>query len=292
MFTAVVVSAPSLKPDGYYYYSYNSGLQPQSIIYRVHKDKLPSVYDEKTTPAAEELYFDSNRLSEDATAALSATAFSKSGKYWAYGVSSSGSDWFTVYVRETSKPHQKQQTDGTNLEAEDTGRMSDVIRFVKYCGITWLHDDSGFIYQRFPTQELDHNLGTETDTSQNGMLFFHKLGTKQEDDVLIMKDEEHPDWMFGCQVTEDGKYLIMQSSRDTSPKCLTWLLDLKEVDFTLKDFDRSKLQWKKVVNEWKASHSYVANDDSKFWFTTNDDAPKSKMVTYDLSRPEEVGHQQ
>lgn len=280
------VSAPSLKPDGYFYYSYNSGLQPQSIIYRVHKDKLPAVYDEQTTSEAEELYFDSNRLSEDATAALSATAFSKSGKYWAYGVSSSGSDWFTVYVRETSSPHE--QTEGTDTKATDTGRMTDVIRFVKYCGITWLHDDSGFIYQRFPTKELDHSLGTETDTAQNGMLFYHKLGTKQEDDVLIMKDEEHPDWMFGCQVSDDGKYLILQASRDTSPKALTWILDLKGVDFTAQNFDRTSLGWKKVVNEWRASHDYVTNDDTKFWFHTNDNAPKSKVVTYDLSKADEV----
>jgi prolyl oligopeptidase len=277
-----------LKPDDHFYYSYNSGLQPQSIIYRVHKDKLPAVYDEQTTPEAEELYFDSNRLSDDATAALSATAFSKSGKYWAYGVSNSGSDWFTVYVRKTTSPHEKQAA-GSVIKPRDTGRLDDVVRFVKYCGITWLHNDSGFIYQRFPTQELDHNLGTETDTAQNSMLFFHKLGTKQEDDVLIMKAEEHPDWMFGCQVTEDGRYLIMQSSRDTSPKNLTWILDLKGVDFTAKDFDRSKLEWKKVVNDFRASHDYIANDDTKFWFTTNDSAPKSKLVTYDLSKPEEVG---
>lgn len=276
-----------MKPDDYFYYSYNSGLQPQSTIYRIHKDKLPSVYDEKTTPEAEELYFDSNRLSEDATAALSATAFSKSGKYWAYGVSKSGSDWFTVYVRETSKPHQAVAA-GEEAKVGDVGALEDVVRFVKYSGITWLHDDSGFIYQRFPTQELDHNLGTDTDTSQNPMLFYHKLGTKQEEDVLIMKDEDHPDWMFGSSITDDGRYLMLGMSKDTSPKALLWILDLEGVDFASKDFDRSNLKWKKVVDQWKAEHNYVANDGTKFWFTTNDDAPKSKMVTYDLAKAEEV----
>lgn len=190
-------------------------------------------------------------------------------------------------MRETSKPHGREPVK-EGVKATDTGRMDDVVRFVKYSGITWLHDDSGFFYQRFPTKELDHSLGTETDTAQNAMLFFHQIGTNQEDDVLIMKDEEHPDWMFGSAVTEDGKYLIMSSSKDTSPKSLTWILELEGVDFTAKDFDRSNLKWKKIVNEWKADYSYIANDDSKFWFTTNDDAPKSKIVTYDLSKPEEV----
>lgn len=277
-----------MKSDGYYYYSYNSGLQPQATIYRIHKDKLPEAFDEKTTPELEELYFDCNRLSDDATAALGRTAFSESGKYWAYCVSKSGSDWSTAYVRETSKPHERLAEGDKSAKATDTGKMDDVVRFVKYSGITWLHDDSGFFYQRFPTKELDHSLGTETDASINAMLFFHKLGTSQEDDVLVMKDEEHPDWMFGTSVTEDGKYLIMGSSRDTSPKSLTWILDLEGIDFTAKDFDRTKLQWKKVVNEWKADYGYVINNGTKFWFVTNDEAPKSKLVTYDLSKPEKV----
>lgn len=79
--TILSVSCPSLKGDGYYYYSYNPGLQPQDTIYRIHKDKLPQEFDEKTASEVEELYFDCNRLSDDATAALGQTAFSKSGKY-------------------------------------------------------------------------------------------------------------------------------------------------------------------------------------------------------------------
>jgi prolyl oligopeptidase len=256
----------------------------------VHKDKLPAVYDEASSHKVEELYFDMNRLSKDGTAALSATAFSESGKYWAYGVSNAGSDWFTAYVRETSKPHTEAAIAGA--KASDPGRMDDVIRFVKYSGLTWLHDDSGFLYQRFPTKELDHNLGTDTDTAQNGMLFFHKLGTSQEEDVLIMKNEEHPDWLFYPSISDDGKYLILQTSRDTSPKVLTWILDLHDIDFASKGFDKNILSWQKVVNEWRASHNYVANDGSKFWFVTNDSAPKSKLVTYDLNNPKEVRYDQ
>lgn len=291
-----------MKPDGYFYYSYNSGLQPQSVTYRIHKTKLPAVYDERETSKLEELFFDSNRLSKDGTAALAASSFSKTGKYYAYGVSNAGSDWYTAYVRETSKPHPPAseleehkeepigESNSTELTTQDVGGMSDVVRFVKFSGLTWLHDDSGFLYQRYPTKELDHHLGTGTDTAQQPMLFFHKLGTNQEEDVLFMQDEEHPDWMFSPLITDDGRYLLLSFSKDTSPKELMWMLDLKDVDFTSKDFDRTKLEWKKIVTEWKASLGYIANDDTKFWFTTNNDAPKSKIVTYDVSKPEEVSH--
>lgn len=246
---------------------------------------MPLVYDEETTPAVEELFFDTNRLSHDGSISLKTSAFSKSGTYWAYGVSDSGSDGFIVYVQETSRPNQKQQDEVIDFKPQDTSSLSDVIRFVKFCTITWLHDDSGFIYQRFPTRELDHSL-TGTSPSHQAMLFFHKMGTKQADDVLITERSGH---VFENQVSGDGQYLITHALIGIGVKRLTWILDLQEVDFTSKDFDGSKLKWKKIVDEWRASHTYVANDHTKFWFMTNDGAPKSKLVTYDLARPEEVG---
>lgn len=93
----IPVSCPNLKNDGYLYSSFNSGLLPQAPLYRIHKDKIPETVSETEEGPVGELFFDPNRLSKDGTASLSATSFSETGKYWAYGVSRSGSDWFTIY---------------------------------------------------------------------------------------------------------------------------------------------------------------------------------------------------
>jgi prolyl oligopeptidase len=117
-----------LKGDDYYYYSFNSGLQAQAILYRIHKSQLPASIRETEEGPCGELFFDPNRLSTDGTASLASTSFSESGKYLAYGVSRSGSDWTTIYVRKTDSPHKVISAEDTRKEAEDDGRMSDIVR--------------------------------------------------------------------------------------------------------------------------------------------------------------------
>lgn len=82
---------PPKKSGSNYYYFHNSGLQPQSIFYK-----------QTSLTSSPKLFFDPNTLSADGTVSLSTYAFSKSGKYFAYGLSSSGSDWVSIHVRDTS----------------------------------------------------------------------------------------------------------------------------------------------------------------------------------------------
>ena len=67
---------------------------------------------------------------------------------------------------------------------------------------------SGFFYQRFPDREKhgadsDHTAGTETDSDINAAVYYHRVGTPQSVDVLVMKDPEHPEWMFSASGTEE-----------------------------------------------------------------------------------------
>lgn len=121
------VSAPSLKGDNFYYFSYNSGLSPQPSIYRFPKgeEKLPV----KDGEIGGSLFFDPNVLSTDGSVSRSSSAFSEDGKKYAYALSRSGSDWTTIYVRNTSSPH----VAGTPA-GKDHGQLDDEIRFVKFSG--------------------------------------------------------------------------------------------------------------------------------------------------------------
>lgn len=223
----------------YYYFSYNSGLQAQSPIYRfpvANASSLP-----KEGEIGGELFFDSNVLSADGTVARSTSSFSDDGKYWAYALSRSGSDWTTIYVRETASPHREGGEVG-----KDEGRLDDVLRFVKFSSIGWTKDGKGFFYQGFPKREKHEGVesdaaGTETDADLNAELRYHKLGTPQSEDLLIHKDAEHPEWMFGAGATEDGKYIIMSQSKDTARSNLLWIASLEEAGG-----DVAKLKWNKV----------------------------------------------
>ncbi|KAI0786495.1 prolyl oligopeptidase [Abortiporus biennis] len=274
-------SAPALKDDGRWYWYYNSGLQAQSVLYRSKDGTIPSF--DKGGKETGEIFFDPNLLSSDGTAALSTTAFSKDGKYFAYGISRSGSDFFTVYVRPTSAP--LAPSEGKSVSHDD-GRLPEEIRFVKFSSISWTHDAKGFFYQRFPERQShgaasEDKAGTETQSDQNALLYYHRLGTSQSEDILVYKDEEHPDWMWGTEITEvDGRYLLLHVSKDTSRKHLLWIADLKN------DTIGPNLKWDKVIDEYEAKYDYVANDGTVFYFVTNKDAPKYKLVSVDIAAPE------
>jgi len=289
-------SCPSLKPDGYYYFNFNSGLQAQSILYRIQKGKEEHALITATDPKqpAGELFLDPNLFSIDGTAALSFSAFSESGIYMAYGVSRSGSDCQTIYLRRTDSPHTKTAADG-GKRGEDPGRMPDTIEKVKFSCLTWMKDDSGFFYSRFPDEQLkasaqsgadvqgnvEIDAGTDTKADLNHMLYFHKLGDPQSKDLLIIEDPTNPSYMWGAEVSDDAKYLILTTSKDTGRSNRLWVADLSTQSLS------SDMKWDKIVNEFGNEYVFVANDGSRLYFITNKDAPKRKVVTYDLSKPEE-----
>ncbi|PSS31987.1 hypothetical protein PHLCEN_2v2229 [Hermanssonia centrifuga] len=195
-----------------------------------------------------------------------------------------GSDFYTIYVRPTSEPLAAME--GAQVSHDDK-RLSDEIRFVKFSSVSWTHDSKGFFYQRYPDRQShgsasDDLAGTETDSDKDAMLYYHKVGTSQSEDILVYKDHTEPEWFFGAEVSEtDGKYLIMSVSKDTSRKNLLWIANLEN------DKIGENMQWDKIIDEFDASYSYIANDGPKFYFLTNKDAPQYKLVSVDISAPSE-----
>ncbi|KAL0913308.1 hypothetical protein M5K25_016759 [Dendrobium thyrsiflorum] len=168
------------KRGGKYFYFHNSGLQAQSVLY------VQSDLDSEA-----EVLLDPNVLSEDGTVALSNVSISRDGKYLAYGLSLSGSDWVTIKV----------------MRIADKMPEPDTISWVKFSSISWTHDGNGFFYGRYPAPKEgdDVDAGTETDINLNHQLCYHFLGTDQSEDVLCWKDPENPKFTLGTSVTEDGK---------------------------------------------------------------------------------------
>lgn len=262
---------PFKRGDRYYYY-YNSGLQQQYVLYG--QDSL------KAEPV---VLLDPNTLSEDGTVALKDAVFSDDGKLVAYQLSSGGSDWSTIKVLSVG-------ADGAAVPHED------LLEHVKFSSIAWTHDNKGFFYNRYlaPKSSPD-SLGTETDTNQNQLLCYHVLGTPQADDATVLADPEHPLWMFGAEVTDDGRYMLVAPSEGCQPQNRLFYLDLQLVpkradgalDFSSFDFFKgsSPLPLVKLVDNFEASWDYVANEGSSFSFKTNLDAARYRVVRVDITCP-------
>ncbi|WFD29355.1 prolyl oligopeptidase [Malassezia sp. CBS 17886] len=267
-------SAPSLKDDGRYYYTYNAGLAPQSQIYRATRAQIDDAQKRGTNEPVGELFFDTNLLSPDGTVALTLTAFSPSGKLLAYGLSKSGSDWFKIFVRSVDKPL-AQGVDGDMPEG-GTDRLPDVLDHVKFSSVAWTHDETGFFYQRYPAVEEDDK-GTETDMSQDAALYYHRLGTPQgEDELVIARDAALPSSMWLADVTDDGQWLVVGNAKDSDTKLRYYCAPLPH------GAAQMPLRWIPVASKFKFAADVLANDGGRFYVLTNKDAPNYRIARFDV----------
>jgi len=206
-------------------------------------------------------WFDQNLLSSDHTSALTLTSFSPNGKLFAYGISNSGSDWFTIYFRKTDSSFVDSKVDETG----GPDRLLDVLKNVKFSGVSWLEDNSGVFYQTYPSIDESKDKGTETDENKDAKLWFHRIGTDQKDDILVIdKDVETPTSMWATEVTDDGEWLIVSNGKDTDSKSRTFVAKLEKG--SVEDVSE-KMKWIPVATEFKSQLDYVGNDGERFIFS-------------------------
>ncbi|MFI3264767.1 MAG: prolyl oligopeptidase family serine peptidase [Rikenellaceae bacterium] len=177
-------SAPE-KHGEYYYYSYNDGLQNQAVIYR-----------KASLEAEPEIFIDPNTLSEDGTKALGEVTFSEDGRYCAYAVAASGSDWVDIHL----------------LDCKTMEIMSDKIEWVKFSGAIWAPDSKSFYYSAYDAPEE----GVYSNKNEFQKVYHHKLGEPQSADKLIYVDHAHPLRYFSAWPSDDSKWLFIEGSEGTS----------------------------------------------------------------------------
>ncbi|HZP66580.1 MAG TPA: prolyl oligopeptidase family serine peptidase [Rudaea sp.] len=229
-----------------YFYTRNDGLQNQAVLY---------VADALDAPPR--VLLDPNTLSADGTIALKSYAVSDDGKHLAYGLSSGGSDWEEWHVLDV-----------------DTGKPTDdVLKWVKFSGASWRRDGTGFYYSRYEEPKGGNALKT-ANTFQK--LCFHRLGTPQKDDLVVYEDTEHPDWLFSGSVTDDGRYLVITVSRfaDNHTRVLYRDLGKREREATIEP----------LLDNWDAEYRFLGNARHTFYFVTDKDAPRYRLIAVDAGK--------
>lgn len=231
------------KKGNRYFYFKNDGLQNQSVLYT-----LTSLEGEA------KVLLDPNKLSEDGTIALSGAAISEDGNLIAYGLSTSGSDWQEWKVRDV-----------------ETGEdLVDDLNWIKFSGASWTNDGKGFFYSGY---DEPHDATKLEDVNYFQKLFYHRLGMPQSEDILIYHRPDQKEWGFNAGVTEDGRYLIISVWRGTDPKNMVFYKDLTNPDAEVVE----------LINEFEASYSFIDNDASIFWFRTDLDAPRGRVIAIDIN---------
>lgn len=233
---------PSKHKDGKYYYYENDGLQNQSVLYRT--DSLNG------TP---EVFLDPNTLSEDGTVALQGLSFSNNGKYAAYIISRSGSDWNEIYV----------------MDAKTLKPLEDHIEWAKFTGAAW--DGDGFYYSAYPRPEKGKEF---SNANENHQIYYHKIGTPQSEDRLVYEDKNNPLYFHSVYVPEEEEWMFLTGAGQGLGNSLKVKNLKKGGDWVImepsQDYDMS-------VVEVIGNNAYIL---------TNWNAPKNRLMLADLSKPQ------
>jgi prolyl oligopeptidase len=238
---------------GRYIYEKNDGLQNQNVIYTV-----------KDLNDAPQVVLDPNKLAADGTISVSTTALSSDGKFFAYGLESSGSDWNEVHVR----------------DLQNDRDLPDLVRWVKFSGISWTNDNLGFFYTRYP--DPSSASGQKLESLHDPKIYYHRLGDSQDKDQLIYGRPDHPEWLLNASTSKSGRYLIITASENTVPKNAVYVMNLG--DPTRPKFD-SPLQ--PVFAQLDAQYESIAVIGDRLLLLTDKNAPKYKIIAVDLSHLEQ-----
>lgn len=204
----------------------------------------------------ERVLLDPNQLSADGTVSLSGLSVSNDGNTLAYGVSNSGSDW--------------QQWQFMNVANGQL--LEDKLEWIKFSSAQWDHNNKGVYYSRYDAPAGGDKLA---DINFNQKVYYHKLGTDQSQDILIYHRPQNKDWGFQTSVSHKGDYLLLSVSQGTDSRNRFFYQSLIEKDAPVVE----------LIKDLEAEYSFIGNDGSTFYFKTDLNAPKGKVIAIDVNKP-------
>jgi prolyl oligopeptidase len=233
------------KAGNFYFYTRNDGLQNQSVLYV-----------REGLNGAPRVLIDPNSWSQDGATALAEWDPSEDGRHLLYSVQDGGTDWRTVRVLDVA-----------------TGQpTSDEVRWVKFSNLDWAKDGSGFYYSRFPEPAQGAQFQS---LNENHVVYFHRLGTPQSEDRLVYATADRPRLSNNAEVSEDGNWLIVSSNEGTDARYEITLIDLR----------RPNAQPRRLISGMENDWTYLGNSGDTFYWSTNNGAPRQRIVATDISSP-------
>ncbi|HEY3851777.1 MAG TPA: prolyl oligopeptidase family serine peptidase [Steroidobacteraceae bacterium] len=227
-------------------YTHNDGLQNQSVVFVTEDPGAPG-----------RILIDPNKLSADGTVALRETAMSADGRLFAYALSDAGSDWQVWHVRDVA-----------------TGKdLPDTLQWSKFGGASWRKDGSGFYYTAYDPPKSGNQLKSANEYQK---LFFHRLGTPQSGDTLVYVRTDNPGWIIAATVSDDGRYLVIQSSLGTDERNTVAVQDLTKPNAPMVP----------IIPAPTATFDFIGNAGKSLLLRTDESAPHFRIVSVDLRHPD------
>ncbi len=235
-----------VKKGGRYFYTFNNGLQNQDMLMM-----QPGI------GAEPELLLDPNGWSEDGTIALAEWFPCPDGRFVACLVQDGGSDWRNVRIYDTV----------------GAGMLDDELHWVKFSGLSWAGDGSGFYYSRYPAPASGARFQS---LNSNQAVYFHRLGDPQQDDRLVYARPDFPEWGFAARVTDDGQYLVITIWKGTDDRYQIAIQSLAD----------DSTEPVMLIEGFDDDYALAGNIGATFYFRTSNAAPRGRLIAIDLEGPQ------
>ena len=233
------------KRQGKWYVYRNNGLQNQSVLYQMDSPTADT--------SKQRVWLDPNALSTDGTVALKGIYFSHNGRYMAYVISRSGSDWEEIYVKDCQ-----------------TGRdIDDHIVWAKFTGATWLGD--GFYYSAYDAPEKGRETSAKNSVQK---IYYHKIGTPQSEDQLFFMNPTQPLRFYNVDIDHDEKVMTLNEGGMDNGNNLY-----------VRDLTKPNSQFIQMCSDTRFRYSTVETVGKKMYILTNAGAPKYRLMVADVDRP-------
>ena len=230
------------KKYGKWYVYFNNGLQNQSVLYQMEK-----------LGGKKHTLLDPNTLSSDGTVALQDISFSHNGKYLAYVISRSGSDWREIYIKDLST--------GKNL--------TDQIKWVKFSGAVWC--GNGFYYSAYDKPTKGKEFSSKNEVHK---VYYHKIGTPQSQDELFYQNPSRPLSFYDVSINKEETIMFLFESGAGSGNNLY-----------VRDLRKPNSQLIQLTDNMDLQYFPVEVKDDKVYILTNYNAPKKRLMVMDINNP-------
>lgn len=228
--------------NGKWYVYKNDGMQNQAVLYQM--DRLGG---------EQRVFLDPNKLSDDGTVALKNISFSNDGRYFAYVISRSGSDWEEIYVMDVK-----------------TGKLlPDHIVWAKFTGTDWLGD--GFYYSAYDAPEKGKETSAKNEVQK---VYYHKMGTPQSEDVLFYQNPANPLRFYSVSVNkEETMMFLTEAGMDQGS------------NLYVRDLRIPGSQFIQMTGDCSKNYAPAQIIGNRIYMVTNAGAPKYRMMVADINKP-------
>ena len=225
-----------MKVGEYLFYYKNNGLENQYIIYF-----------KKGEFEEEKIFLNPNEYNKEGTISFKLLESNEDHTLMAYLISKDGSDWNEIKIRNI-------------LLNKD---LNDLIQWVKFSSFSWYND--GFFYSRYPKPKE----GLEfSEKNENHMVYYHKINTNQEEDILEYQNLENLNLYHSLNITKDKKFLILHIFSGTDNN-----------DIYFKNINSNNKNYIPIFKGFKSKNILLDHINNQFYIYTNLNSNNFKLIS-------------